>query len=74
MHYVHPHAPPFLITYCQWDYPALPRQARDFAAAVKKDFIETQLEYIPGENHITEIVDIWKDDDPTAQAILKFIK
>jgi len=74
MHYVHAHAPPFLITYCQWDYPALPKQARDFAAAIKKDFVETHLEYIPGENHITEMLNIVKDDDPTAQAILKFIR
>jgi acetyl esterase/lipase len=72
--YVHPQAPPFLITYCQWDYLGLPRQARDFAAALKKAFVGTQLLYIPGENHIAEIVDIWKDDDPIARAILNFIK
>ena len=30
---VHAQAPPFLITYCQWDYLGLPKQARDFAAS-----------------------------------------
>lgn len=73
-HYIHAPAPPFLITYCEWDYLALPKQARDFAAALKKDFIPTQLEYIPGENHITEIIDIVKDGDPTARAVIDFIK
>jgi acetyl esterase/lipase len=74
MLYVHAPAPPFLITYAQWDYLELPKQARDFAAALKKDFVPTELVYIPGESHITEIVDIVKDDDPTARAILNFIK
>jgi acetyl esterase/lipase len=74
MLYVHAPAPPFLITYAQWDYLELPKQARDFAAALKKDFVPTELVYIPGEGHITEIVDIVKDDDPTARAILNFIK
>lgn len=74
IHYVHKNAPPFLITYCQWDYPALPRQARDFAAALRKEFDAVQLVYVPGENHITEIMDIVKDDDLSARAILDFIK
>jgi len=26
-----------------------------------------------GQDHISEIVDVWKEDDPTAQAILHFI-
>ena len=74
LHYAHPQAPPFLIAYCQWDYLGLPRQARDFTGALKKNFVGTQLLYLPGENHITEIINIWKDDDPIARAILAFIK
>jgi hypothetical protein len=30
--------------------------------------------YVPGKNHITEIADIWRDDDPTARAVLRFIR
>ena len=71
--HVHAGAPPFLITYCENDYPSLPYQARTFDAALHKAGDSSQLVYIPGENHITEIVDVWKDDDPTAQAILRFI-
>jgi len=74
LHYVHRGAPPFLITYCQWDYRGLPKQARDFAAALKKAFAGSQLVYIPERTHISEIADVWRDDDPTAQAILGFIR
>ena len=71
--HIRPGAPPFLITYCENDYPSLPQQARSFDAALRKSGDSSQLVYIPGENHITEIVDIAKDDDATAQAILHFI-
>jgi acetyl esterase/lipase len=71
---VHANAPPFLIAYCQWDYFELPKQARDFAAALKQDFVAAQLVYLPGENHISELLNIWKDDDPIAQAIVSFVK
>ncbi len=66
--------PPFLITYCQWDYAELPKQARDFTAALKSKFVAAKLVYIPDESHISEIVDVIKDGDPTAAALLDFIK
>jgi acetyl esterase/lipase len=67
-------APPFLITYCQWDYEGLPRQARDFAAALKSKFVPAKLVYVPGKSHISEIVDAFNAGDPTATALLDFIK
>lgn len=72
--HVHPATPPFLITYCQWDYSALPAQARDFDAALRKAFDSSRLVFVPGENHITEIADTWKENDPTAQAIRRFLE
>jgi acetyl esterase/lipase len=78
LHYLRPSvpakAPPFVITYCQWDYPGLPFQAREFEAALRKAFVPAKLIYDPRESHITEIVDIWKDDDPTAKVILDLVK
>jgi len=74
IHHIHPHAPPFLITYCQWDYLDLPKQALDFAEELKRKFVGVKIEYIPGENHISEIIDTLKDADPTAHALLDFIK
>jgi len=71
---VHANAPPFLISYCQWDYFELPKQARDFTALLKQDFVAAQLLYLPGENHISELLNIWKDDDPIARAVLNFVK
>jgi acetyl esterase/lipase len=72
--HVHAKAPPFLLTYCQWDYLGLPKQAREFAAALKKEFVATQLLYIPAESHITEIIHVVEDGDPIARALLNFVK
>ena len=69
-----PNAPPFLIAYCQWDYAGLPKQARDFAAALKKSFVEVRLIYVPGETHVSEIISAVKDDSSVARALLSFIK
>jgi len=73
MSYVKGSAPPFLVTYCQWDYPTLPFQARMFHRALKTAGISSELLYVPGEGHISEMLSITHDDDPSAQAILKFI-
>jgi hypothetical protein len=70
----HEATPPFLITYCQWDYPTLPFQARQVYAALRKAFVDVRLVYVAGENHISEILDVSKPDDPTARAILKFVR
>jgi acetyl esterase/lipase len=72
--HVHPKAPPFLVSYCQWDYLALPLQAREFAEALRKSFDPVELLYVPGEGHISEIIHVVQDDDAIAQAILKLIQ
>lgn len=72
--HIHPESPPFLITYCQWDYLGLPKQARDFSTALKAAFTPVKLVYIPGQGHISEIVATLKEDDPLARAILQFIQ
>jgi acetyl esterase/lipase len=69
-----PNAPPFLLTYCQWDYAGLPRQARDFAAALKKSFADVRLIYVPGETHVSEIISAVKDDSSLGRAILSFVE
>jgi acetyl esterase/lipase len=67
-------APRFLVTYCQWDYPSLPLQARQFAETLKKSFVATELVYVPNQSHISEIVNIWMDGDITAEAVLRLIQ
>jgi acetyl esterase/lipase len=73
MHRIAAGAPPFLITYCQNDYPSLPAEARNFYAALQAAKVPSQLVYIPDKNHISEIVDIWQENDLTARSILQFI-
>jgi acetyl esterase/lipase len=73
VHYVRADAPPFLIEYCQWDYPGLPAQARRLDADLRKAFVPSRLIYATGENHISEILDLAKDDDPVTSAMLKFM-
>ena len=66
-------APPFLVTYCQWDYFSLPAQARQFHAALRQAGIPAELVYVPGLNHISEMTNVAKDDDPTVAAALRFM-
>jgi len=65
--------PPFLISYCQWDYPTLPAQARLFHAALQKAGVAAQLVFVPREGHISEMMSITRDDDAMARAILQFV-
>ena len=66
-------APPFTITYCQNDYPTLAAGAKQFDAALRQAGVTSTLVYIAGKNHISEMADIWRDDDPTAQAVLRAV-
>ena len=67
-------APPFLVTYCQYDYFSLPAQAREFHRALHSAGVASQLVYVPGQNHISEMVNVASEDDPLVAAALKFMK
>ena len=71
--HAHSGAPHFLITYCQWDYFGLPRQARDFTRTLKKNFVPAELLYVPGENHISEVISLVQDHGLLVDAILNAI-
>jgi acetyl esterase/lipase len=73
LHRVASGAPPFTIAYCQNDYPTLAAQAKLFDGALRKAGVASELVYVPGKNHITEIADVWREDDPTAEAILRAV-
>lgn len=66
--------PPFLITYCEHDYAFLPSQARLFHAALSGAGQNARLVYVPGENHISEIISVLKDTDATWQAATGFLR
>lgn len=65
--------PPALLTFCQFDYPTLPEQAREFHEAILAIERSSTLVEVPGETHITEILSIVKDGDRTARAMLEFL-
>lgn len=66
--------PPFHISYCQWDYAILPQQARDFHAALQQAGAKTELIYVPGENHISEMTSLVKPGDPTSAMVVRLIR
>ena len=72
--HVHAGAPPFLITYCQWDYAFLPVQAERLGAALRQAGVAVNVVYVPGLGHITEMLNITAPDDPTVKAVLEFIR
>ena len=74
MEYVRKDLPPFLITYCQWDYPFLPYQARQFSDTLKRNFVNTKLVYVPGLSHISEVIHMMDPEDITLKAILRFME
>jgi len=72
--FVRKNAPPFLITYCQWDYLGLPLQAQELSTSLRKSFVPSRLLYVPGQTHITEVISMLKDGDPTTEAVVRFIE
>jgi acetyl esterase/lipase len=67
-------APPFFVSYCEWDYPTLALQAQRFHAALLRAGVDAQLFFTPKDNHIYEMISLTRDDDETAQAIVRFIR
>jgi acetyl esterase/lipase len=71
--HAHSGAPPFLVSYCQWDYFGLPKQARDFILTLKKNFVGAELLYVPSENHISEAVSLAQDHGLLIDTILRVV-
>lgn len=66
-------APPFLLTYCEWDYFPLGVQAKEFHAALARTGVDSTLVFVPKENHISEMLAVTKEDDLTARSVIQFI-
>ena len=66
--------PPFLVLYSQFDYLTLPLQARQFHSSLLKAGVVSKLIYIPGENHISEVVRAVRDEDPSARQIVEALQ
>ncbi len=72
--HVHGSAARFLVSYVQWDYLGLPKQAREFTGALKKAFVDAKLIYIPRDNHLTEIIHLAGEQSRLLDAILGFLE
>ena len=72
--YVKAGAPPFIVTYCQWDYFSLPGQAREFYQALRQAGVDAELLYVPRESHISEMLSVPRAKDPTVTAALRFMR
>lgn len=67
-------APPFFVSYCEWDYPTLPAQAKMFHAALIRAGVSSRLFFTPKDNHIYEMLSLTHDEDETSRAVVEFIR
>lgn len=72
--FVRSNTPPFMVTYCQWDYYSLPAQAKNFHHALKNAGVKTELVYIPAQSHLSEMLNIKNEKDLTVAAALRFMQ
>ncbi|MGE3808767.1 MAG: alpha/beta hydrolase [Gemmataceae bacterium] len=66
--------PPFLIMAAERDLPTFGGMACDFHAALLQTGCDSRLLEIPGRNHNTIMFKAIDDDDPVAQAIVRFVQ
>ncbi|MFN4260523.1 MAG: alpha/beta hydrolase [Gemmataceae bacterium] len=71
--HVRPDAPPFLILFAESDYPTLDQMAKDFGKALAEQKVPAIVQEIKDRSHITIILRACVENDPTNQAILRFI-
>jgi acetyl esterase/lipase len=67
-------APPFFVSYCEWDYATLPAQAKRFHRALRAAGAQAELFFTPRDNHIYEVISMTYDNDPTMLAVLRFLR
>ncbi|HMP59936.1 MAG TPA: alpha/beta hydrolase, partial [Gemmatales bacterium] len=71
--HVKPDRPPFLILYADDDYLGLDRMAERFGKELRRYGNEAAVEEIKQRDHLTIIGRMLTADDPTLQAIVKFV-
>lgn len=74
INHINNHAPPFLITYCEWDYFPLAVQAQEFHLSLQKHGLSSKLLYVPKESHISEMLEVSQKDDLTVSSVLNFLR
>jgi acetyl esterase/lipase len=72
--HVRPGLPPFLILTAENELPTLPEMAEEFHAALVQQGCDAQRRCIPHRNHSSVLLRALHVDDPTAQALLAFLR
>jgi hypothetical protein len=52
----------------------LPWQARQFHTALRKAGVDSELFFTRREDHISEVIAMTRDEDPTSRAMVAFIR
>ncbi len=65
--------PPFLLVYADNDLPLLGRMAEEMNEVLKKHGCESECVKVPHRNHISILVKLSEENDPTRQRILEFV-
>jgi dipeptidyl aminopeptidase/acylaminoacyl peptidase len=65
--------PPFLLVHADNDYPTLAFFTRQMGSALRRQKTEATTLEIKGRTHVSLIVRVANEDDPTTQAMLAFI-
>jgi acetyl esterase/lipase len=67
-------APRFFLAYCQWDYVQLPQQAARMHSTLTVRDNRSELVYLPKENHISELLNAWRDDSSVTALLLRALR
>ena len=66
--------PPFLLMISENDLPTLPGMAEEFAKALRDAGSEARLLKMAQRNHSSVLFSAIRPDDPTARALLEFVR
>jgi acetyl esterase/lipase len=72
--HVHKGMPPLLLLVAEHDLPTLPEMAGEFQQALVKNGCEVRLQKLAKRNHNSLMFSAIRPDDPTARAMLEFIR
>ncbi len=66
--------PPFYVLYCQWDIPSFEDQANAFYEKLISENFDPKLDYLEGENHVSEMISIGNPDAEATQKIIDYVE
>jgi acetyl esterase/lipase len=74
LHHVGTELPPFFLLFADKDLPTIEKVSEEFYQALKKAKVDVREQLVPQRTHISIILLMHKDDDPTTVAVFDFIE